>query len=73
TDLVRNGADQIRAQWSITSSGGPWTDIAAYATNFTVVSSLAASGTLTLHFRIQSPTSTSSLNQYSSTLTVIAQ
>ncbi|MGH3053633.1 MAG: beta strand repeat-containing protein, partial [Gaiellaceae bacterium] len=41
-----NGADQIRAQWSITSSGGPWTDIAAYATNFTVVSSLAASGTL---------------------------
>ena len=43
-----NGANQARAQWS-TASGpsGPWTDIAAYATNFTIASGLAASGTVT--------------------------
>jgi len=68
-----NGVDQIRAQWSTTSSGGPWTDIAAYATNFTVASGLSASGNVTFYFRIQSPTTTPSSNQHSATLTVIAQ
>ena len=68
-----NGADQVRAQWSTTSSSGPWTDITAYATNFTVTASLAASGTVTLYLRIQSPTSTASLSQYASTLTLTAQ
>jgi hypothetical protein len=68
-----NGANQARAQWSTTSASGPWTDIAAYATNFTIASGLAASGTVTLYLRIQTPTSTASLNQYSSTLTVTAQ
>ena len=70
---VANGADQARAQWSTTSSSGPWTDISAYATNFTVSASLAASATLTLYLRLQTPTSTTSLSQYSSTLTVTAQ
>ena len=56
-----------------TSATGPWTDISAYDTNFTISSSLAASGTLTLYFRIQTPTSTASITQYSSTLTVTAQ
>jgi len=68
-----NGADQTRAQWSTTSDTGPWTDISAYATNFTISSSLAASATVTLYFRIQTPTSTTSYNQYSSNLTVTAQ
>jgi hypothetical protein len=68
-----NGADQARAQWSITSASGPWTDISAYDTNFTISSSLAAAGTLTFYLRVQTPTSTSSLGQYSSTLTVTAQ
>jgi len=68
-----NGADQVRAQWSITSASGPWTDISAYDTNFTISSSLAAAGTLTLYLRVQTPTSTSSLSQYSSTVTVTAQ
>jgi len=68
-----NGANQVRAQWSTTSSSGPWTDISAFATNFTVSSGLVASGTLTFHLRIQTPTSTATLNQYSSTLTVTAQ
>ncbi|MGH3053494.1 MAG: hypothetical protein ACRDL7_00775, partial [Gaiellaceae bacterium] len=68
-----NGADQVRAQWSTTSSSGPWTDISAYGSNFTVASSLASSGSVTLYMRIQTPTSSSSLGAYSSTLTVTAQ
>ena len=68
-----NGPDQIRAQWSTTSVAGPWTDIAQYDQNFTVRTGLAASGTVKLYFRIQTPTSTSSYGQYASTLTVTAQ
>jgi hypothetical protein len=68
-----NGADQVRAQWSTTSSSGPWTDITAYATNFTIASSLAAGATVTLHLRIQTPTTTTSLGPYTSALTLTAQ
>jgi hypothetical protein len=68
-----NGADQARAQWSTTSSSGPWTDISAYDTNFTISPNLAPGGALTLYFRIQTPTSTASYNPYSSSLTVTAQ
>ena len=70
---VSNGADQIRAQWSTSTAAGPWTDISAYATDFTIASNLAASGTVTLYVRIQTPTSTASTAQFSSTLTVTAQ
>jgi hypothetical protein len=68
-----NGANQIRAQWSTTSASGPWTDIAAYDADFTVAASLASSATLTLYFRIQTPTSATSPSPYASTLTVTAQ
>ncbi|MFH1685992.1 MAG: hypothetical protein ABIE70_00545 [bacterium] len=68
-----NGADQIRAQWSTTSDSGPWTDISAYATDFTIATGVAASGTVTLWFRIETPTSTVSHNEYSSTMTVTAE
>jgi hypothetical protein len=68
-----NGANQIRAQWSTTSASGPWTDIAAYDADFAVAASLASSATLTLYFRIQTPTSATSASQYASTLTVTAQ
>jgi hypothetical protein len=63
----------VRAQWSTTSASGPWTDISAYNANFTVSSGLATAGTVTLYFRIQTPTSTASFSQYSSTLTVTGQ
>ena len=68
-----NGPDQVRAQWSTSSSSGPWNDVAAYATNFTVATNLAAGGTITFYFRIQSPTTVSTMNPYASTLTVTAQ
>jgi Concanavalin A-like lectin/glucanases superfamily len=67
-----NGADQIRAQWSITSDTGPWTDITAYDSDFTIATNVAASGNETLWLRIQTPTSTTSYTEYSSTLTVTA-
>ena len=68
-----NGADSVRSQWSTTSNTGPWTDISAYDSDFTIVSSMAVDDTLTLWFRIETPTTTTSLSQYSSTLTVTAQ
>jgi hypothetical protein len=68
-----NGNDTIRAQWSTTSQTGPWTDISAYDTDFTIATNVAVNGTVNFWFRIQTPTSTLSYNQYSSTLTVTAQ
>jgi parallel beta-helix repeat protein len=67
-----NGVDQIRAQWSITSDTGPWTDITAYDSDFTIATNVATSGNETLWLRIQTPTSTTSYTEYSSTLTVTA-
>jgi len=68
-----NGADIIRAQWSTTSETGPWTDISAYDTDFTIATNVAVDGSVNFWFRIQTPTSTSSYNEHSSTLTVTAQ
>ena len=68
-----NGDNIIRAQWSTTSATGPWNDISAYATDFTIANNVSAGGSVTFYFRIQTPTSTLSYNQYSSTLTVTAQ
>ena len=52
---ISNGADIIRAQWSITSETGPWTDISAYDTDFTIETNVAVSDSVTLWFRIQTP------------------
>jgi len=68
-----NGADTIRAQWSTVSDAGPWTDISAYDTDFTTATNVAVNDTVIFRLRIKTPTSTSSYNQYSSTLTVTAQ
>ncbi len=68
-----NGPDQIRAQWSTASASGPWSDISAYNMDFTIMTGLAPLSSVSFYFRIQTPTSTSSFNQYSSTFTVTAQ
>jgi hypothetical protein len=68
-----NGSDRIRAQWSITSSTGPWDNISAYDTDFTIATNVASDDSVTFWLRIQTPTSTSSYDEFSSTLTVTAQ
>jgi hypothetical protein len=68
-----NGADSIRAQWSVISAAGPWNDISAYDSDFSIETNVAVSDTVTLYLRIQSPTSTSSYNEHASTVTVTAQ
>ncbi|MDP3024812.1 MAG: two-component regulator propeller domain-containing protein [candidate division Zixibacteria bacterium] len=68
-----NGNNIIRAQWSTTSETGPWNDISAYNTDFTIATNVAVNGNVTFYFRIQTPTNTTSYSQYSSTLTVTAQ
>ncbi len=68
-----NGSDICRAQWSTTSSTGPWTDISAYATNFTIATNVGVCSSVTFWMQLQTPTATASYSQYSSTLTVTAQ
>ncbi len=70
---LSNAADVIRAQWSTAGPSGPWNDISAYDADFPIESAVAASDSITLWFRILTPTSTSSFDEYSSTLTVKAQ
>ncbi len=70
---VTNGADSIRGQWSTASGTGPWTDIAAYASDFTFATNVAVSDTVTIWFRIQTPVSTSSHSQHQSLFTVTAE
>ncbi|MGB7061083.1 MAG: hypothetical protein WBF13_01865 [Candidatus Zixiibacteriota bacterium] len=72
-DASSNGADTVRAQWSPTSQDGPWTDISAYDTDFTIATNVAVSDSATFWFRIQTPVGTSSYDEHSSTLTVTAQ
>jgi len=68
-----NGPDRCRAQWSTASSAGPWNDIATYDSEFLITGNLEVANSLTLYFRIQTPTSTSSYNEYASNLTVRAE
>jgi hypothetical protein len=68
-----NGFDRIRAQWNITSSTGPWNNISAYDTDFTIATNVTAQDSVTFWLRIQTPTSTTSYEEFSSTLTVTAQ
>jgi hypothetical protein len=72
-DISSNEADTIRAQWSTTSETGPWTNISAYDTDFTIATNVAVDDSVVFWFRIQTPTGTSSYNEHSSTLTVTAQ
>jgi len=68
-----NGADSVRSQWSTASDTGPWTDISAYDSDFTIATNVAVNDSVVFWFRIQTPISTSSYGEYSSTLTVTAQ
>jgi hypothetical protein len=68
-----NGPDTVRAQWSTVSDAGPWTDISDYNTDFTLAVDIAVGGTVTMWLRIETPTSTTSFGQFSSTLMVTAQ
>ncbi len=72
-DGLANGADSIQAQWSATSNTGPWTAITAYDINFTIAAGVAVGDSVLLWFQIETPTSTSSYNEYSCTLTVTAE
>lgn len=72
-DISSNGADTTRAQWSTVSDTGPWTNISAYDTDFTIATNVAVNDSVDFWFRIQTPTGTSSYDEHSSTLTVTAQ
>jgi hypothetical protein len=68
-----NGIDTVRAQYSTTSNSGPWTDIAVYGSDFTIVTNIPEGDSVTLWFRIETPTATSSYSAYSSDFTVTAE
>ena len=68
-----NGPDRCRAQWSVMSDAGPWNNIVPYDWDFLITSNLQPGNSVALYFRIQTPTSTSSYNEYASNLTVRAE
>ncbi|MDI6704473.1 MAG: DNRLRE domain-containing protein [bacterium] len=68
---TENGDDKCCAQWS--TDAGQWNDISYYNTNFTIATNVPVGGEVTLYFKIQTPKSTQSFNEYSSTLTVTAE
>jgi len=51
---------------------GSCTNISAYDTDFTIATNVAVGYSANFWFRIQTPTNTSSYNEHSSTVTVIA-
>ena len=67
-----NGADSICAQWSITSVSGPWTDLSAYDSDFTIDTNVAVNDSVTFWFQIQTPKTTTAYDPYSATLTITA-
>ena len=67
-----NGDNIIRAQWSTTGENGPWNDISAYDTDFTIATNVAVNDSVSFWFRIETPASTSSYTEYSSVLTITA-
>jgi len=66
-----NGADSIRAKWS-TSESGPWTDLSAYDSDFTIDTNVAVNDSVTFWFQIQTPKTTTAYDPYSATLTITA-
>lgn len=72
-DNLMNGADTIRARWSILSATGPWNAISAYDSDFTIATGVAVGDSVVFWFQIETPISTSSNSQYSSTLTITAE
>ncbi|MFH0778800.1 MAG: hypothetical protein V2A71_09240 [Candidatus Eisenbacteria bacterium] len=69
---VANGPDVCRAQWSSVSAAGPWTNIAAYNTEFLLAAGVPPNGSIIFYFRLQTPTLSSVEGEYSATLTVRA-
>lgn len=69
---VSNGPDVCRAQWSTVSGAGPWNDVAAYDSEFLLATGLTPGASITFYFRIQTPTATSSYEQYATGITVRA-
>lgn len=61
-------ADQCVIKWSIDDTN--WNTIASYDTYVTVKTNLAVNDTFTLYVRITAPTSSTSYDEYSSTMTI---
>jgi hypothetical protein len=72
SDLA-NGPDVCRAQWSVASSAGPWNNIAVYDSRFLLATDVAVGSSVKFYFRIQTPTATSSHDQYLAAMKVRAE
>ncbi len=65
-----NGADQV--VWDFSNDGSTWTTFAQANTLYTFDTNVSEGATRDIYFRLTMPTSTSSYNQHSSTVTVTA-
>lgn len=65
-----NGSDQVF--WEFSPDGTSWSTFAAADTNYSLATNVAESTTQDLFLRLTTPTTTSSYNQHSSTVTITA-
>lgn len=64
------GSDQVK--WEFSNDGSSWTTILVADSLYTHDTNVATSGTSSLYLKITTPTSSSSANQFSTTVTVVA-
>ncbi len=65
-----NGADQVF--WEFSPDTTAWSTFAAADTNYSLATNVAQGSTQNLYLRLTTPTTTSSYNQHSSTITITA-
>lgn len=65
-----NGANQVK--WEFSKEGTTWTAFSTANTLFTLDTNVAQGGTRNLYLRLTMPSQSSSSNQYSTTVTIVA-
>ena len=65
-----NGADQVK--WEFSQDGITWTTFSSAGTLFTFDTNVAESATRNLYLRLTTPTSSSSANEHSASVTFVA-
>jgi len=65
-----NGSNQV--QWEFSPDGSSWTTFAIADTEYSLATNVSQGNTQDVYFRINMPIDTTSYNQYSSTVTIVA-
>jgi len=72
-DPFTNGPDQVQVQWSTAGVAGPWTALAAYDSDFSLSTGVAAGDTVVFWCRLRTPVTTSSYSDHAAGVTITAE